>query len=51
MTAMLDGVEQGGCNSEPDSRMFYDISSDRGSFLSRDATELVPIGEVSECRV
>jgi hypothetical protein len=41
MTAMLEG-----CNSEPDSRMFYKadrVSSGRSSFLSRDAIELVPI--------
>jgi hypothetical protein len=33
-------------NSEPDSRMFYKadgVSSGRSSFLSRDATELVPM--------
>jgi len=43
-TIIWGKYQRGGCNSEPDSRMFYkadEMSSGRSSFLSRDATELV----------
>jgi hypothetical protein len=46
MTSLWGKYQREGCNSKPDSRMFYmadNLSSGRSSFLSRDATELVPI--------
>jgi hypothetical protein len=45
-TSIWGKYQRGGCNSEPDFRMFYNadsVSSGRSSFLSRDATELVPM--------